>query len=54
VIVLVIKRKGGEMKLQYRTVDLRTLKGIKLAERLKANGWKIGSVGFYTLQLYKV
>ena len=29
------------MKLQYRRVDLTTVKGIQTAERLQANGWKI-------------
>jgi len=45
--------KDTRMKLKYQTVDTRTLDGIKKAEKLKANGWKIGSVGFTTIQFYK-
>lgn len=41
------------MKIKYITVDTRTLKGLKRAERLKYNGWTVGSVGFYTIQFYK-
>ena len=42
------------MKAKYKTIDLRTIKGIKQAELLKSKGWKVGSVGFDTIQLYKV
>lgn len=41
------------MKIKYKTVDTRTLKGLKQAEQLKALGWIIGSVGLYTMQFYK-
>lgn len=41
------------MSTVYRTVDTRTLKGLKEAERLKANGWTIGSVGLYTIEFYR-
>lgn len=40
-------------RVKYKTIDLRTEKGFKQAERLKARGWVIGSVGFHTVQLYK-
>jgi len=40
-------------KTKYKTVDLRTTKGFKQAERLKASGWTVGSVGFHTVQLHK-
>jgi hypothetical protein len=39
--------------IKYKTVDTRTLKGLKQAERLKANGWTIGSVGLWTIEFYK-
>ena len=31
------------MRYEYRRVDLRTIKGIEEAERLKEKGWKIVS-----------
>lgn len=40
-------------KVEYRTVDTRTEKGLKEAEKLKAAGWEIGSVGLYTIQFFK-
>ena len=39
--------------LKYRTIDVRTIAGIKKAEMLKAHGWKISSVGLDTIQFYK-
>jgi len=30
------------MKFKYKRVDTSTLKGLKTAERLQANGWTIG------------
>ena len=46
--------KGGSaMKIKYKTVDTRTIAGLEKAERLLANGWIIGSVGFDTIQFYK-
>ena len=41
------------MAYKYKTIDLRTVKGIKQAERLKSLGWKIISVGFNTIMLEK-
>lgn len=38
---------------KYRTVDVTTLKGLKLAERLHRNGWQMGRVGPFTIQFYK-
>lgn len=35
--------------MKYKTVDTKTLKGLIEAERLKENGWKIISVGFYEI-----
>lgn len=37
------------MKRKYRTIDTRTMKGLKEAERLKRNGWRIISAGFWTI-----
>lgn len=37
------------MKTEYKSIDTRTLKGLKEAERMKANGWTIASVGVYTI-----
>jgi hypothetical protein len=41
------------VKIKYKTVDTRTLKGLKEAERLKMNNWEVGSIGFFTIQFYK-
>ena len=41
---------GGIGAYDYKTVDLRTEKGIKEAERLKEQGWKIVQMGFDTMQ----
>lgn len=41
------------MKTKYKTVDTSTMTGIKQAEALHSSGWKMGSVGFYTIQFYK-
>jgi len=38
------------MKMQYKTVDTSTLKGLKQAERLKANGWIVYSVGLFLIK----
>lgn len=38
---------------KYRIVDTSTLKGLKLAERLHANGWKMESVGLYLIMFSK-
>lgn len=38
---------------EYKTVDTRSLKGLKEAERLKANNWIVGSVGLFTIQFYR-
>ena len=41
------------MAIKYRTVDTRTLKGLKRAEWYKVHGWIIRSVGLNTIQFYK-
>ena len=40
-------------KTKYQTIDTRTVEGIEKAEKLLNAGWKIGSVGFTTIQLWK-
>lgn len=42
------------MKYQYKTIDTSTLRGLKQAESLKANGWRLISVGLYTLIFEKL
>lgn len=42
------------MTTEYRTVDTTTLKGLKTAERLHRYGWKMGRVGLFSVQFYKV
>lgn len=39
--------------LKYKTVETRTLKGLRQAERLKANGWKITGNGLFTIRFEK-
>lgn len=41
------------MKYNYKTVDTRTLSGLKRAEWLKSHGWRIISSGFTTIQFEK-
>ena len=38
---------------EYKTIDIRTLEGLKRAEWYEAHGWIIGSVGLNTIQFYK-
>ncbi len=40
-------------KTKYKTVDTSTLKGLKQAERLYTNGWKIIRAGLFTIQFVK-
>jgi hypothetical protein len=41
------------MATRYRSVDTSTLRGLRAAERLKANGWICYSVGLFILKFYK-
>jgi len=41
------------MKIQYKTINIGTLQGVKQAEKLKNKGWKIRNIGFNTIQFYK-
>jgi hypothetical protein len=38
---------------KYRTIDTRTLKGLKQAERLHTTGWKMTQVGLYIIKFEK-
>ena len=38
------------MKYEYRSVDTKPLEGLKEAERLQAEGWKIIGSGLYLVQ----
>ena len=38
---------------KYKSIDTSTLKGLKQAERLHANGWTCYSVGLFILKFYK-
>jgi len=48
-----VERVTGHRVPEYRTVDLRSERGIQEAESLKAEGWKQGSVGTHTIQFYR-
>lgn len=37
-------------RFEYKTIDTSTINGIAEAEKLKALGWRIISVGLYTIQ----
>lgn len=41
------------MKIEYKTVDVSTIKGIEAAERLQATGWLMGRSGLFTIQFYR-
>lgn len=41
------------MKFKYQTVDTSTLKGLKKAERLHQNGWKITNSGLFLIWFEK-
>lgn len=45
-----MKRK---VKTKYRRVEVTTVKGIRTAERLKANGWKIVGSSPWAINFYK-
>lgn len=37
-------------QFEYKTVDTRTVQGIRQAERLKENGWRIIRSGLFSIQ----
>lgn len=41
------------MRLQFKTISIRTEEDLKRAERLKSQGWQVGNVGFNTIQFYR-
>jgi len=41
------------MKFKYKTIDTRIIDGIKKAEKLKEQGWKIINNGLFTIQFEK-
>lgn len=41
------------MTMEFKLVDTRTLAGLKQAERLKARGWQIGTVGLFSIDFYR-
>jgi len=41
------------MKIKYITCDLTKIEGIERAEKLKAEGWEIGSHSPFSIQFYK-
>lgn len=38
------------MKFEYKTIDTSTEAGLKKAERLQKQGWKILNNGFWSIQ----
>ena len=42
------------MKTEYKRINLDTLKGIKQAEKLQAQGWIIGSSSPFDIEFYRV
>ena len=44
-------KRGAEQMTRCRNIDLRTMKGFKEAERLKAHGWVVAEVGFTTVTM---
>ena len=48
-----IRGRIKHMKLNYKSVDTSTIKGLKYAEWLKAHGWHIIAIGFNTLTFEK-
>jgi hypothetical protein len=38
------------MAMKFKTVIITTIKGVKEAEQLKADGWKIEATSFSTIQ----
>ena len=41
------------MKYNYKLIDTRNFAGLKEAEKLKSQNWKIISVGFYSILFEK-
>jgi hypothetical protein len=41
------------MKTEYKRINLDTLKGIKQAEKLQAQGWIVGSATPFDIEFYR-
>ena len=41
-------------KFSYKTVNTKTVEGLKLAEKLKSDGWKIISTGLFNITFEKI
>jgi hypothetical protein len=41
------------VRIEYKTIDTSTLRGLKAAERLQSAGWTIGRVGLFLIQFYR-
>ena len=42
------------MKYEYRSIDTRTIQGIRAGERLQRAGWYIIRLGLYTIMFERV
>ena len=42
------------MRIEYRRVNIDTLKGRKQAEKLQAQGWVIGSATPFDIEFYRL
>ena len=40
-------------RVLYRTIDTTTLTGLRLAERLHTNGWKVAWSSFWTVRFWR-
>ena len=45
--------KPNKKKMKYKTCSLLTIPGLLQAEKLKANGWQVNSVGLFSIQFCK-
>lgn len=45
--------KIEKYRTEYKTVDTSTLKGLKIAERLHANGWIVYRTGLFLVYFQK-
>lgn len=43
----------GPGKCEYKTINTETPKGLRVAERLKTQGWFIASVGLFSITFYR-
>jgi hypothetical protein len=43
----------SKTKIEYKLIDTKKPSGLREAEKLKREGWKIGNVGFWVIQFYK-